>query len=116
MTDTPKHLLIVDDEAALREAIAERLGDHGFVVEQAASGEEALERLAAFAFDVLITDLRLPGIDGRQVLDAAVERYPELIAIVITGFVMKSDAPCLIASTASFTVPKPVMTMAISSG
>ena len=107
MTDTPKHLLIVDDEAALREAIAERLGDHGFVVEQAASGEEALERLAAFAFDVLITDLRLPGIDGRQVLDAAVERYPELIAIVITGFGTVKDAVEAIKQGASDFITKP---------
>ena len=107
MTDTPKHLLIVDDEAALREAIAERLGDHGFVVEQATSGEEALERLAAFAFDVLITDLRLPGIDGRQVLDAAVERYPELIAIVITGFGTVKDAVEAIKQGASDFITKP---------
>jgi two-component system response regulator PilR (NtrC family) len=107
MTDAPKHLLIVDDEAALREAIAERLGDHGFVVEQAASGEEALERLAAFAFDVLITDLRLPGIDGRQVLDAAVERYPDLIAIVITGFGTVKDAVDAIKQGASDFITKP---------
>ena len=38
MSDSPKHLLIVDDEAALRETIAERLSDHGFVVEQAGNG------------------------------------------------------------------------------
>lgn len=107
MTEAPKHLLIVDDEAPLREAIAERLGDHGFVVEQAASGEVALERLAAFAFDVLITDLRLPGIDGRQVLDAALERYPELIAIVITGFGTVKDAVEAIKQGASDFITKP---------
>ena len=107
MTENQKHLLIVDDEAALREAIAERLGDHGFIVEQAASGEEALERLAAFAFDILITDLRLPGIDGRQVLDAAVERYPELIAIVITGFGTVKDAVEAIKQGASDFITKP---------
>jgi len=107
MTEAPKHLLIVDDEAALRGAIAERLVDHGFVVEQAASGEEALERLAAFAFDVLITDLRLPGIDGRQVLDAAVERYPDLIAIVITGFGTVKDAVEAIKQGASDFITKP---------
>ena len=107
MTETPKHLLIVDDEAALREAVAERLGDHGFVVEQAASGEEALERLSAFAFDVLITDLRLPGIDGRQVLDAAIERYPEMIAIVITGFGTVKDAVDAIKQGASDFITKP---------
>src|SRR5687768_5730356 len=107
MTDHQKHLLIVDDEAPLREAIAERLGDHGFVVEQAGSGEEAIERLSAFAFDVLITDLRLPGIDGRKVLDAAIERYPDIIGIVITGFGTVKDAVDAIKQGASDFVAKP---------
>ena len=107
MSDSPKHLLIVDDEAALRGAIAERLADHGFVVEQAGSGEEALERLAAFAFDVLITDLKLPGINGRQVLDAAIERYPEIIAIVITGYGTVKDAVEAIKQGASDFITKP---------
>src|SRR5574339_830359 len=92
MAENAKHLLIVDDETALREAVAERLTDHGFVVEQADSGEAALRRLSDFAFDVLVTDLRLPGIDGRQVLDAAIERYPDIVAIVITGYGTVKDA------------------------
>ena len=107
MAENQKHLLIVDDETALREAIAERLGDHGFVVEQAASGEEAIERLAAFAFDVLITDLRLPGIHGRQVLETALERYPDLVAIVITGFGTVKDAVEAIKQGASDFITKP---------
>ncbi len=87
MADSPvQHLLLVDDEAPFREVIAERLGDHRFRVEQAGSGEEALARLTEFAFDILVTDLRLPGVDGRQILDEAFARYPEIIAIVITGF------------------------------
>src|SRR6478735_3266465 len=107
MTDSPKHLLIVDDETALREAIAERLTDHGFLVEQAASGEQALERLAAFAFDILLTDLRLPGIDGRKVLDAAVERYPDIISIVITGYGTVKDAVDAIKQGAADFITKP---------
>ena len=107
MSDSPKHLLIVDDEAALREAIAERLADRGFVVEQAGSGEEALERLAAFAFDVLISDLKLPGIDGRQVVDAAIERYPEIIPIVITGYGTVKDAVEAIKQGAADFITKP---------
>jgi DNA-binding NtrC family response regulator len=79
-------LLLVDDEAGFREAIAERLRDHGFEVTEAGTGEDALDRLNQFAFDIVITDLRLPGIDGRQVMDEALARYPEIIAIVITGF------------------------------
>jgi DNA-binding NtrC family response regulator len=107
MADTQKHLLIVDDEGALRTAIAERLADHGFSVEQAGSGEEALTRLADFAFDILITDLRLPGIGGREVLDAALERYPDIIAIVITGFGTVKDAVDAIKQGAADFITKP---------
>ena len=107
MSDSRTHLLIVDDERALREAVAERLADHGFAVEQTDSGEDALQRLADFAFDVLVTDLRLPGIDGRKVLDAARERYPDIIAIVITGFGTVKDAVEAIKQGASDFITKP---------
>jgi len=107
MPEGQKHLLIVDDESALREAIAERLADHGFVVEQAASGEQALERLAEFAFDILITDLRLPGIDGRQVVESALERYPDIIPIVITGYGTVKDAVEAIKQGAADFITKP---------
>jgi DNA-binding NtrC family response regulator len=83
---TPLHLLLVEDEAAYREVVAERLTEQGYKVAQAGTGEEALERLNDFAFDILLTDLRLPGVDGRQVLDEAFSRYPDIIAVVITGF------------------------------
>jgi DNA-binding NtrC family response regulator len=107
MSEGLKHLLIVDDENALREAIAERLADHGFIVEQAASGEQALERLADFAFDILITDLRLPGIDGRKLIDSALERYPEIIPIVITGYGTVKDAVEAIKQGAADFITKP---------
>jgi DNA-binding NtrC family response regulator len=92
MADTPKHLLIIEDEAPLRHAIAEQLSDHGYRVEQAESGEVALSKLADFAFDIIITDLRLPGVDGSAVVEAAVERYPHIIAIVVTGYGTVKDA------------------------
>jgi DNA-binding NtrC family response regulator len=92
MPDTTKHLLIVEDESGLRQAIAEQLADRGYHVEQADSGEAALAQLADFAFDVIVTDLRLPGIDGAAVVDAAVERYPHIVAIVVTGYGTVKDA------------------------
>jgi DNA-binding NtrC family response regulator len=92
MADSTKHLLLVEDEAALRTAIAEQLGDRGYHVEQADSGEAALARLADFAFDVIITDLRLPGVDGAAVVEAAVQRYPDIVAIVVTGYGTVKDA------------------------
>jgi DNA-binding NtrC family response regulator len=92
MPDPLKHLLLVEDEAPLREAIAEQLADRGYQVEQAESGEAALAHLADFAFDIIVTDLRLPGIDGSAVIEAAVARYPDIIAIVVTGFGTVKDA------------------------
>jgi len=107
MAESQKHLLIVDDETALREAIAERLADHDFIVEQAGSGEQALQRLTDFAFDILITDLRLPGIDGAKVIESALERYPEIIAIVITGYGTVKDAVEAIKRGAADFITKP---------
>jgi two-component system response regulator AtoC len=92
MPDSMKHVLLVEDEAPLREALAEQLIDRGYAVEQAESGEHALAKLADFAFDVIITDLRLPGIDGSAVVDAALDRYPDIIAIVVTGYGTVKDA------------------------
>jgi two-component system, NtrC family, response regulator AtoC len=105
--DTTKHLLLVEDEAPLRQAIAEQLADRGYHVEQADSGEKALEHLADFAFDVIVTDLRLPGIHGSAVIDAAVERYPDIVAIVVTGYGTVKDAVEAIKRGASDFVSKP---------
>jgi DNA-binding NtrC family response regulator len=107
MTEQTRHLLIVEDEAPLRQAIAEQLVDHGYHVEQADSGEAAIARLADFAFDIIITDLRLPGIDGSSVVEAAVERYPDIVAIVITGYGTFKDAVNAIKRGAHDFVTKP---------
>jgi DNA-binding NtrC family response regulator len=107
MPDRSKHLLLVEDEQQLRQAIAEQLSDRGFEVTQADSGEAALTHLADFAFDVLITDLRLPGVDGAQVVEAAVARYPDIVAIVVTGYGTIKDAVAAIKRGASDFVNKP---------
>ena len=79
------HVLFVDDEAGIRSIHAERLAERGFDVTEADSGERALELLEQFAFDVVVTDLGLPGITGTHVIQAARERYPGIVVIVITG-------------------------------
>src|SRR5215217_7616649 len=107
MPENTTHLLIVEDEAPLREALAERLAEQGFSVDQAESGEQAVERLAEFAYDILITDLRLPGADGTTVLEAALERYPDIVVIVITGYGTVKDAVDAIKRGAVDFVTKP---------
>ena len=79
-------VLVVDDEADLRQLIAESLTQDGFAVAQAADAAQAQERLKAFAYDALVVDLRLPDADGMDVLDAALSRYPDILAVMVTGF------------------------------
>jgi len=107
MADSQKHLLLVEDEAALRQAIAEQLADRGYHVEQCDSGEAATARLADFAFDIIVTDLRLPGMDGSALVQAAVGRYPDIIAIVVTGYGTTKDAVGAIKNGAFDFVSKP---------
>ena len=101
------HLLLVDDEESLRSVVAERLTDQGFEVIQAADGESALKALDGFAFDVIISDLRLPGVDGRHVIDAALSRYPGIVAIVVTGYGTVKDAVDVIKRGAADFIAKP---------
>ncbi len=101
------HLLLVDDEESLRSVVAERLIEHGFEVVQAADGESAIKALDGFAFDVIVSDLRLPGVDGRQVIDAALTRYPGIVAIVVTGYGTVKDAVDVIKRGAADFISKP---------
>ena len=107
MREKQIHLLLVEDELALREATAERLEEHGYRVVQAESGEAALQNLADFAFDVVITDLRLPGIDGIQLIETARERYPDIAGLVVTGYGTVKDAVKAIKRGASDFITKP---------
>ena len=87
--------------------MAERLGERGFEVVEADSGEKALQMLEQFAFDVVVTDLRLPGIEGTKVIEAALERYPSIVGIVITGYGTMKDAVDAIKRGASDFIAKP---------
>jgi two-component system response regulator PilR (NtrC family) len=107
ITESAPHVLFVDDEHALRALMAERLTERGFEVTEADSGERGLALLDQFAFDVIITDLRLPGIDGMAVIEAARERYPGIVAIVITGYGTVKDAVDAIKRGASDFIAKP---------
>ena len=107
MPENTKHLLYVEDEGALRQVVAERLAERGYEVVEVSNGEEALERLAEFAFDIVITDLRLPGIDGARVIEQAVASYPDIIGIIVTGFGTVKDAVDAIKRGATDFIAKP---------
>jgi len=86
MSLKPK-ILVVDDEADLRLTMRRLLEREGYQVRTAANGPEALEALAREAFVAMITDLRMPGMSGEELMDQALSRYgPELAVIVLTGY------------------------------
>lgn len=78
-------LLIVDDEVPFLNAVSERLRLKDFDVVSADSGEKALEAARLKAFDVAVVDLHMPGMDGRELLDALKEQHPFLQVLILTG-------------------------------
>ncbi len=79
-------ILVADDEQGLRAFVAEALEDDGHTVAQAADGAVAAQRLAKESFDLLITDLKMPRLDGMQLLRQVRTEQPELEVIVLTAF------------------------------
>jgi signal transduction histidine kinase len=86
MNENPAaRLLVVDDEVPLTNAIRDTLGQHGYEVEVAFTAREALEILSRERFEILLTDLHLPEMDGLALLAAALEHDPKMIGIMMTG-------------------------------
>lgn len=81
----PIRILVVDDETAHQRALCESLRDRGYEVAGHGSGESALAVLAEQQFDVLLTDLMMPGMDGVALVDAALKLDPQLGCILMTG-------------------------------
>lgn len=79
-------VLVVDDEPAMRDVIASDLDERGFATVQAASGVEALEKLKSSAFDVVVSDLAMPGLDGLGLLAAMREQDYVQPFIILTGY------------------------------
>jgi DNA-binding NtrC family response regulator len=81
-----RSILVVDDEAAIRETLQWCFEDAGYHVDTAAGGEEALNRLRLQPFDVVLTDIVMPGIDGLEVLGRARVLAPRTAVILMTAY------------------------------
>jgi len=79
-------VLVVDDEANARAALAEILADEGYETDVASDGVKALDKLASFEPDVVLTDLKMPGLDGLALLTQGRDRAPYAAWVVMTAF------------------------------
>lgn len=79
-------VLVVDDEEVVRLGYRRVLSADGFCVVAVPDGREALELMADKRFDVVLLDLRMPGMDGLEVLQAIKGRWPESEVVVVTGY------------------------------
>jgi DNA-binding NtrC family response regulator len=80
-----KRILVVDDEKNIRLTLTHALAPEGYVVSSAINGEEALHMLDASPFDLMLLDLKMPGMDGMEVLRLAREQFPDLAVVIITA-------------------------------
>jgi len=100
-------ILVVDDEMIVCESCKRILEEEGYEVEAALSGKEAFEKMKANSFDIVITDLKMPGIDGMEVLRTFRKEYPDSIIIMITGFSTVETAVEAMKLGAFDYIPKP---------
>src|SRR5688572_33200851 len=86
MANPRGRILVVDDEANARAALSEILRDEGYATETAADGFKALGKLEEFAPDVVLTDLKMPGLDGIKLMEKAQAAHSDATFVVMTAF------------------------------
>jgi DNA-binding response OmpR family regulator len=79
-------VLVVDDEENVRVTTAAILEQEGYEVETASDGQEALKKVRGGKFDLVLTDLRMEGIDGNAVLNELCANHPNIVTVVLTGY------------------------------
>lgn len=103
----PLYCVVADDEPRLRQVLVRLMTNDGFTCFEAGNGEEALEQLAKVPAQLLLTDLRMPKVDGIELLKQARELYPDLAVILITAVADVEVALGCLASGAMDYLTKP---------
>ena len=106
---TAPRVLVLDDNTMLTQMLGSMLDIYGYQAATANAGEEALELLAYDRFDVVLADLRMPGMDGQEFYRRAVAEHPELARriVFLTGFSVGHGARQFIEATACPLLTKP---------
>ena len=108
MTRTPSSVMVVDDEPGIRTALCANFVRHGWNVEAAASLREAIRRLDQTAYDLIVTDMRLPDGNGMEVMRSARQSSPSTAVILLTAYGSVPDAVDAMRDGALDYLTKPV--------
>lgn len=103
-----KRILIVDDDAGVRDSLARILRGSGYVVEVAENGEKGIVKGESFHPDVLLVDIRMPGIDGIETHRELHRRFPQLVGISMTAYASSEKTKEAIDGGAVSVLPKPL--------
>ncbi len=107
LEEEPQKILIVDDDASIRELLAQFLDRKGFAHADAENGRKALDLLEHHSFTIIITDLIMPQIDGLELLKIVKQSWPETDVLVMTGFTKNFSYTDVIYAGASDFIQKP---------
>lgn len=86
-----KRILVVDDDPDIRQVLQDRLNSYGYHVETAINGREALDALKRNAFDGMVLDIRMPEIDGIEVLRQTRKSHPALPVVMVTASTVRNS-------------------------
>jgi DNA-binding response OmpR family regulator len=114
LSNQAARLLIVDDEPNIRSAIGRALRLLGHDVTEASSGEEALLMLERLPYNLMVLDMRMPGLDGIEVMRRAHELYPNLLIVILTGHATLESAIAAVKSEAVDYLLKPASVQQIA--
>uniref|UniRef100_I2Q5N1 Response regulator with CheY-like receiver, AAA-type ATPase, and DNA-binding domains n=1 Tax=Desulfovibrio sp. U5L TaxID=596152 RepID=I2Q5N1_9BACT len=106
----PIRVLIVDDEERFRDTLAKLLTRHGFAVRTAGGGQEALALLGDAPADVIVLDVKMPGLSGQEALPLLRAACPEAEVLILTGHASVDIASAMIAGGAADYLLKPCPT------
>jgi two-component system response regulator AtoC len=104
---TLRTILVVDDEPSIRHVLTLVLAEHGYEVRAVSDGLEAVKELSARSFDVMISDVRMPNLDGMALLGQALALHPDLTVLVMSAYGSKDQALEAVAKGAYDFVQKP---------
>jgi DNA-binding NtrC family response regulator len=86
MMEKSVNILVVDDEEIVRDSLGSWLEEDGYNVEAVESGKKALERLPAKDWDLMLVDLKMPGMDGIQLMEEVRKTHPDMLVIIMTAY------------------------------